>query len=73
MNCWDCKHSETNPGDCHLTCRKGMNEVFKGASTDTHVKLNPHGVKMGWAYWPLNFDPVWIESCDGFEAQECVT
>ena len=27
------------------------------------VKLNEHGVKNGWAEWPLNFDPVWVERC----------
>jgi hypothetical protein len=27
------------------------------------VKLNEHGVNNGWAAWPLNFDPVWVESC----------
>ena len=30
------------------------------------VKLSPHGVKNGWANWPLNFDPVWVESCKFF-------
>lgn len=25
------------------------------------VKRDPHGVKNGWAYWPLDFDPIWIE------------
>ena len=27
------------------------------------VKLNEHGVRNGWAFWPMNFDPVWVESC----------
>ena len=27
------------------------------------VSLNDHGVKNGWANWPLNFDPVWVEEC----------
>ena len=25
------------------------------------VKRDPHGVKNGWANWPLDFDPVWID------------
>ena len=37
---------------------------------DLNIKLHPHGVKMGWANWPLNFDPVWLESCDGFEIKD---
>lgn len=27
------------------------------------VKLDEHGVKMGWASWPIDFDPIWVESC----------
>ena len=26
-----------------------------------------HGRNKGWFLWPLNFDPVWLVSCDGFE------
>ena len=48
------------PGDCHSSCKK----------LDAKVALNPHGVKHGWAYWPLNFDPIWIESCDSFKQKE---
>jgi hypothetical protein len=25
---------------------------------------------MGWFVWPLNFDPVWLENCDGFSDNE---
>jgi hypothetical protein len=28
---------------------------------------NPHGIKKGWFNWPINFDPVWLENCNGFE------
>lgn len=24
------------------------------------LEVNDDGFKMGWAYWPHNFDPVWI-------------
>lgn len=34
------------------------------------VKLNPHGVKKGWASWPLDFDPVWVEECKLFINKE---
>lgn len=27
------------------------------------VQLNPHGVKNGWASWPIDFDPIWVEKC----------
>lgn len=25
------------------------------------IKFHPHGVKSGWCFWPINFDPVWVE------------
>lgn len=27
------------------------------------VQFNQHGIKNGWASWPFNFDPVWLEFC----------
>ena len=37
------------------------------------VKGNLHGISHGWFNHPLNFDPVWLEECDGFEAKESKT
>jgi hypothetical protein len=31
-----------------------------------NIKASAHGIKMGWFMHPVNFDPVWLESCDGF-------
>lgn len=30
----------------------------------------PHGIRNGWFCWPLNFDPVWLNHCDGFKNKE---
>lgn len=30
------------------------------------VKLNPWGVKNGWAMWPIDFDPTWVDDCKFF-------
>ena len=35
-----------------------------------HVIGDPHGIRKGWFYWPVNFDPVWLISCNGFTAKE---
>ena len=37
---------------------------IKSQSDQPAVKLNPHGVNNGWAAWPLDFDPTWVESCE---------
>ena len=31
------------------------------------VRGNPHGVRKGWFAWPFSYDPIWLESCNGFE------
>jgi len=31
------------------------------------INANPHGIRNGWFNWPLDFDPVWLLACDGFE------
>jgi hypothetical protein len=31
-----------------------------------NIQANEYGVKKGWFCWPVNFDPVWLENCDGF-------
>jgi hypothetical protein len=30
------------------------------------IKGNAHGIRRGWFMWPANFDPVWLDSCNGF-------
>ncbi len=59
-NCYNCIHRRTVPGDCHSAC----------ANKDAHVTGKAHGIRKGWFFWPVNFDPVWLESCDGFKAEK---
>lgn len=57
-NCYECKHRGTVPGDCHSTCRK----------PDLNMTGHEHGIKNGWFFYPINFDPVWrTKECDNFE------
>lgn len=55
-NCYECVHRLGVPGNAHSRCN---NHTAK-------VTANAHGVAHGWFRWPLNFDPVWLQSCDGF-------
>ena len=55
-DCFKCTHHRTIPGDAHFRCN----------NPKAKVELNPTGVRGGWAAWPINFCPVWIDSCDGF-------
>ncbi len=29
-----------------------------------------HGEKNGWFQYPINFDPIWLNYCDGFKEKE---
>jgi len=40
------------------------------AARDLGIKAKAHGVKNGWFNWPWNYDPIWLEACNGFEAKE---
>ena len=41
--------------------------LVETSTADVKVSLHETGVKNGWAIWPLNFDPVWIDECKFFE------
>jgi len=34
-----------------------------------NIEINNYGVGKGWCNYPFNFDPTWIESCEGFESK----
>jgi hypothetical protein len=55
-DCYKCVHRLEVPGDAHSRCN---NHAAK-------VEGNLHGIRSGWFLWPINFDPVWLEACDGF-------
>ncbi|RUP42177.1 MAG: hypothetical protein EKK63_02450 [Acinetobacter sp.] len=33
------------------------------------LNLDPHGIKNGWANWPVDFDPVWVSDCKLFTSK----
>ena len=50
-----------------LALLKGRMAPIMGSGADAlGIKANPHGIRRGWFNWPYNFDPTWLESCDGF-------
>jgi len=75
-NCYDCIHRGEVPGDCHSCCNhpriaggEGLLALI-GLKNPLGVTGNAHGVKKGWFCWPLNFDQVWLENCNGFEPRK---
>jgi len=48
--------------------RTGIARMQSAAAEQLGVVGAERGVRRGWFLFPINFDPVWLESCNGFEA-----
>jgi len=74
-----CKHPST--GVAHDNPMLGLFAIFASvgrvpainADTGLNIKGDPHGIRNGWFNWPFNFDPTWLENCEGFEAKDGTT
>lgn len=82
-NCNKCVHRASIPGDEHSECKHPKASVFSWIYVMSlpelpddlvipplNIKCNTHAIKKGWFNWPLNFDPNWLYSCDGFTENE---
>lgn len=59
--CHRCIHKRSIPGDFHIQCVK----------PDSKMRGNIHGIKNGWFWYPVNFDPIWAtKECSNFEEKE---
>jgi len=59
-NCFKCKHKRNIPGDLHIRCNK----------PDSNMQGKLHGIRNGWFFYPINFDPTWkAKECQNFEAK----
>lgn len=82
--CYDCIHRRDIPGDCHIECGHPKITavdrlltpmlLLSGSQNSPAMKRlnvmgNATGIRRGWFSWPINFDPVWLLTCDGFEAK----
>lgn len=68
-NCYLCIHRRPIAGDAHSSCYHPdsckHNSVFV-----LEIKGNRHGIDKGWFHWPFNYDPVWLDNCNGFAPKE---
>lgn len=48
--------------------RSGLTGPLMTAESESlNIEGHPRGIAGGWFLWPVNFDPVWLVNCDGFE------
>lgn len=71
-NCYDCVHRRDLAGNAHSKCEHPRANIgfVVGFGNPLRIIGDPHGIRQGWFLWPINFDPVWLKSCDGFEKKE---
>ena len=69
-----CNHSSNkealdNPllGLASIFASVGRSAPILTGTDKLNIKGHPHGIANGWFNWPFNFDPTWLENCDGFE------
>lgn len=60
VNCYKCKHRGNVAGSCHSSCN----------NKTCNVGAESHGIKNGWFMFPVDFDPTWLTSCNGFEKND---
>ena len=59
--CWRCRNMREVPGNSHIAC----------ANPDSEMTGDKHGIKHGWFYYPLLFDPTWkTKLCSNFVSTE---
>ncbi len=59
--CFQCARRRNIPGDAHIRCVK----------PDPEMTGDPHGIKKGWFWYPLNFDPNWkTKMCNNFKQKK---
>ena len=46
----------------HISCDK-FNFIDIMMRDIDPPKVNMYAFRKGWATWPVNFDPIWIEEC----------
>jgi len=52
--------------------RSGVAFINCPAATALQIAGVMHGLRHGWFIWPINFDPVWLTRCAGFEPRPWV-
>ena len=84
-NCYECKHRCNVAGSAHSSCKhpliKGKEliavmsimargKVISGYGTNyLKVSGESHGIISGWFSYPMDFDPVWLIECNGYETR----
>jgi len=62
-NCFECTHRGKVPGSTHSCCNHPN-------ASKLEVVGKQYGIDSGWFFFPYNFDPCWLQECNGFESKD---
>ena len=68
-----CRHPDgVGDGDAFEAFMKTAGGLMgtTGDSEKLGIRGDAIGIRRGWFFWPTNFDPVWLRTCNGFEPRE---
>lgn len=58
--CHSCEYRRLVPGNSHIQC----------ANPDPGMRGDSHGIRMGWFFYPLLFDPTWkLVECANYKSK----
>ena len=66
-NCHECEYRQQLVGSAHSKCSHPY--ALMGGNP-LGVIGDHHGIRMGWFFWPFDYDPVWLKACKGFKRKE---
>lgn len=82
-DCYKCKWRRATEFSHHSRCAHPLLSAVPGAEClplvfmlnglrspfekRLNLSYSRYGFNSGWFFWPINFDPVWLDTCDGFE------
>ena len=81
--CGSCQYRKNIPGDAHSSCEHPEASFYSWLYVMSlpeltedlvipplNIRANIYAIKKGWFMWPINFDPAWLESCDGYKEKD---
>jgi hypothetical protein len=64
---------ETHASLLEISLATGTTELTVKETKEPLVKMNETGIRGGWATWPIDFDPIWVDKCLMYKAVEDVS
>ena len=67
-NCYFCLYRSDVLYSAHSSCIHPLIRKLGASEAKKRLEIQgaEKGIREGWFLWPYNFDPIWLERCQGF-------